>query len=209
MDARSTSRGDTRPVTMPGKDAGTTSTADVGNGHTGKAAHRSTRRVKKPGMRFDRYFTRAGVDPLSEVRWELRDASIKGADGKVYFEQKEVEFPTSWSQTATNVVVQKYFRGTLGTPQRERSVKQMLSRVADTIYGWGKADGYFKTGDDALAFRDELIHLLLHQKMAFISPVWFKVGVEYHPQFSACLIFSVDVSIGSMLELDKTECMLF
>jgi ribonucleoside-diphosphate reductase alpha chain len=160
-------------------------------------------------MRFDRYFTRAGIDPLDEVSWELRDATIKGADGKVYFEQKEVEFPTSWSQTATNVVVQKYFRGTLGTPQRERSVKQMLSRVADTIYGWGKADGYFKSGDDALAFRDELIHLLLHQKMAFNSPVWFNVGVEEHPQCSACFINSVDDSMGSILELAKTEGMLF
>jgi ribonucleoside-diphosphate reductase alpha chain len=209
MDARSTSRGDTRPVKMPGNDTRTAATPHVGNGQTGKAPHRSTRRVKKPGMRFPRYFTRAGVDPLSEVTWELRDATIKGADGKVYFEQKEVEFPTSWSQTATNVVVQKYFRGTLGTPQRERSVKQMLSRVADTLYAWGKADGYFKTGEDALAFRDELIHLLLHQKMAFNSPVWFNVGVEEHPQCSACFINSVDDSMGSILELAKTEGMLF
>jgi ribonucleoside-diphosphate reductase alpha chain len=160
-------------------------------------------------MRFERYFTRAGSDPLGEVTWELREASIKGADGKVYFEQKDVEFPTSWSQTATYVVVQKYFRGTLGTPQRERSVKQMLSRVADTIYGWGKADGYFKSADDALAFRDELIHLLLHQKMAFNSPVWFNVGVEDHPQCSACFINSVDDSMTSILELAKTEGMLF
>ena len=160
-------------------------------------------------MRFERYFTRAGSDPLGEVTWELREASIKGADGKVYFEQKDVEFPASWSQTATNVVVQKYFRGTLGTPQRERSVKQMLSRVADTIYGWGKADGYFKSGADALAFRDELIHLLLHQKMAFNSPVWFNVGVEDHPQCSACFINSVDDSMTSILELAKTEGMLF
>ena len=160
-------------------------------------------------MRFERYFTRAGSDPLGEVTWELREASIKGADGKVYFEQKDVEFPASWSQTATNVVVQKYFRGTLGTPQRERYVKQMLSRVADTIYGWGKADGYFKSGADALAFRDELIHLLLHQKMAFNSPVWFNVGVEDHPQCSACFINSVDDSMTSILELAKTEGMLF
>jgi ribonucleoside-diphosphate reductase alpha chain len=212
MDARSTSRGDTRPVKMPGND---TSVANVGNGHTSQRSttpHRSTRDgqgLKRPGMRFERFFTRAGIDPLSEVSWELRDAAIKGADGKVYFEQKEVEFPTSWSQTATNVVVQKYFRGTLGTPQRERSVKQMLSRVADTIYGWGKADGYFKTAEDAVAFRDELIHLLLHQKMAFNSPVWFNVGVEEHPQCSACFINSVDDSMGSILDLAKTEGMLF
>ena len=216
MDARSISRGDARPVKTPGNGTRTTSVTDVGNGHTGqsvKPAHRSTRRVKKPGtrpgIRFDRYFTKAGIDPLAEVSWELRHAAIKGADGKVYFEQKDVEFPTSWSQTATNVVVQKYFRGTLGTPQRERSVKQMLSRVADTIYGWGKADGYFKSAEDALAFRDELIHLLLHQKMAFNSPVWFNVGVEDHPQCSACFINSVDDSMGSILELAKTEGMLF
>src|SRR5678815_1254234 len=94
MEARTTNRGDARPVKMPGNDAKTTSTAEVGNGHTSKAAHRPTRRVKKPGMRFDRCFTRPGIDPLDEVRWELRDASIKGADGKVYFEQKQVEFPT-------------------------------------------------------------------------------------------------------------------
>ncbi len=211
MDARS-NVGENRKVRTSGSDARTTTSADVGNGHTGQrgtAAHRSTRRVKRSGMRFERYFTRAGSDPLGEVTWELREASIKGADGKVYFEQKDVEFPASWSQTATNVVVQKYFRGTLGTPQRERSVKQMLSRVADTIYGWGKADGYFKSADDALAFRDELIHLLLHQKMAFNSPVWFNVGVEDHPQCSACFINSVDDSMTSILELAKTEGMLF
>jgi ribonucleoside-diphosphate reductase alpha chain len=211
MDARS-NVGENRKHKTPGNGARTTTTADVGNGHTSQrstTAHRSTRRVKRVGIRFERYFTRAGSDPLGEVTWELREASIKGADGKVYFEQKDVEFPTSWSQTATNVVVQKYFRGTLGTPQRERSVKQMLSRVADTIYGWGKADGYFKSADDALAFRDELIHLLLHQKMAFNSPVWFNVGVEEHPQCSACFINSVDDSMGSILELAKTEGMLF
>src|SRR5690606_19636860 len=152
--------------------AKTAATPEVGNGHadqvggTSKAVHRSRRgsrdtpRKAGPGIRFPRYFTRAGVDPMTEVKWELRAAGITGADGQVYFEQKDVEFPCDWSQTATNVVVQKYFRGTLGTPQRERSVKQMISRVADTIYKWGKADGYFKTAEDALAFRDELVHLL-------------------------------------------------
>ena len=117
----------------------------VGKRQTGKAPHRSNRRGKRTGLTFPRYFTRAGRDPFDEVQWERRDASIKGADGKVYFEQKDVEFPAAWSQTATNVVVQKYFRGTLGTPEREASVKQMLGRVADTIYGWGKEDGYFKS----------------------------------------------------------------
>src|SRR5690606_25522113 len=149
------------------------------------------RKGKRPGLTFPRTFTEAGADPFAQVEWELRDAVITGADGQVYFEQRGVEFPKSWSQTATNVVVQKYFRGTLGTPQRERSVKQMISRVADTIYGWGVADGYFKTPQDAVAFRDELVHLLLHQKMAFNSPVWFNVGVEEHPQCSACFINSV------------------
>jgi ribonucleoside-diphosphate reductase alpha chain len=163
----------------------------------------------RPGLTVERYFTRQGVDPFDTVEWELRDAVISGADGKVFFEQRGVEFPKAWSQTATNVVVQKYFRGTLGTPQRESSVRAMIGRVADTIYGWGKADGYFKSDADAWAFRDELVHLLLHQKMAFNSPVWFNVGVEEHPQCSACFINAVDDSMSSILGLAKTEGMLF
>ncbi len=156
-----------------------------------------------------RYFTRQGVDPFDTVEWERRDAVITGADGKVFFEQRGVEFPKTWSQTATNVVVQKYFRGTLGSDKREDSVRSMIARVADTIYGWGKTDNYFKTEQDAWAFRDELVHLLLHQKMAFNSPVWFNVGVEDYPQCSACFINSVDDSMGSILGLAKTEGMLF
>lgn len=163
----------------------------------------------RPGLAVDRHFTRHGVDPFDTVEWERRDAVISGADGKVFFEQRGVEFPRSWSQTATNVVVQKYFRGTLGTPQREDSVRTMIGRVADTIYGWGKADGYFRSDADAWAFRDELVHLLLHQKMAFNSPVWFNVGVEPRPQCSACFINSVDDSMSSILGLAKTEGMLF
>jgi ribonucleoside-diphosphate reductase alpha chain len=163
----------------------------------------------RPGLAVKRHFTREGLDPFAGVQWELRDAVIAGADGKVFFEQKQVEFPTTWSQTATNVVVQKYFRGTPGTPERERSVKQMISRVADTIYGWGREGGYFKSDKDAWSFRDELVHLLLHQKMAFNSPVWFNVGVEEHPQCSACFINSVDDSMASILTLAKTEGMLF
>src|SRR5688572_26138989 len=163
----------------------------------------------RPGLAFDRYFTVEGVDPFDTVEWERRDAVISGADGRVFFEQRQVEFPRAWSQTATNVVVQKYFRGTLGTPERESSVKQMIGRVADTIYGWGKTDGYFKSDRAALAFRDELVHLLLHQKMAFNSPVWFNVGVEAAPQCSACFINSVDDSMASILGLAKTEGMLF
>jgi ribonucleoside-diphosphate reductase alpha chain len=171
----------------------------------------SSRVIKdpRPGLTVERYFTRQGVDPFDTVEWELRDAVISGADGKVFFEQRGVEFPKTWSQTATNVVVQKYFRGTLGTPQRESSVRTMIGRVADTIYAWGKADGYFRTDADAWAFRDELVHLLLHQKMAFNSPVWFNVGVEARPQCSACFINSVDDSMASILGLAKTEGMLF
>ena len=176
-----------------------------------KASHKSSRVIKdeRPGLAVERHFTRQGVDPFETVEWEHRDAVISGADGKVFFEQRGVEFPKTWSQTATNVVVQKYFRGTLGTPQREQSVRQMIARVADTIYGWGKADAYFKTEQDAWAFRDELVHLLLHQKMAFNSPVWFNVGVEAQPQCSACFINSVDDSMSSILGLAKTEGMLF
>jgi ribonucleoside-diphosphate reductase alpha chain len=167
---------------------------------------------QRPGLTVERYFTanlRPGQDPFETVEWERRDAVISGADGKIFFEQRGVEFPKTWSQTATNVVVQKYFRGTLGTPQRESSVRAMIARVADTIYSWGKADGYFKSEQDAWAFRDELVHLLLHQKMAFNSPVWFNVGVEDYPQCSACFINSVDDSMGSILGLAKTEGMLF
>jgi ribonucleoside-diphosphate reductase alpha chain len=177
-----------------------------------KKSGRATSRVikdERPGLTVERYFTRQGQDPFDTVEWEKRDAVISGADGKVYFEQRGVEFPKHWSQTATNVVVQKYFRGTLGSPQREDSVRKMIARVADTIYGWGKADGYFKSEADAWAFRDELVHLLLHQKMAFNSPVWFNVGVEDHPQCSACFINAVDDSMSAILELAKTEGMLF
>ena len=180
-------------------------------GRTTANLKRASRVIKdeRPGLAVERYFTRQGVDPFETVEWERRDAVISGADGKVFFEQRGVEFPTSWSQTATNVVVQKYFRGTLGTKERESSVRQMVARVADTIYGWGKADAYFKSEQDAWAFRDELVHLLLHQKMAFNSPVWFNVGVEEHPQCSACFINSVDDSMSSILGLAKTEGMLF
>ncbi|MBA3403378.1 MAG: vitamin B12-dependent ribonucleotide reductase, partial [Gemmatimonadaceae bacterium] len=179
--------------------------------HEGHKNQVQSRVIKdqRPGLTFERFFTRQGVDPFETVEWELRDAVISGADGKIFFEQRGVEFPKTWSQTATNVVVQKYFRGTLGTPQRESSVRSMIARVADTIYAWGKADGYFKSEADAWAFRDELVHLLLHQKMAFNSPVWFNVGVEEHPQCSACFINSVDDSMASILGLAKTEGMLF
>ncbi len=178
----------------------------------GERVHSRVIKDQRPGLAVERFFTanlRPGQDPFETVEWERRDAVISGADGKVFFEQRGVEFPKTWSQTATNVVVQKYFRGTLNTPSREDSVRAMIARVADTIYSWGKADGYFKSEQDAWAFRDELVHLLLHQKMAFNSPVWFNVGVEAYPQCSACFINSVDDSMGSILGLAKTEGMLF
>ena len=172
-------------------------------------SHSRVIKDQRPGLQVERHFTRQGTNPFDTVEWERRDAVISGADGTIFFEQRGVEFPIAWSQTATNVVVQKYFRGTLDTPERESSVRAMIGRVADTIYGWGKADGYFKTEQDSWALRDELVHLLLHQKMAFNSPVWFNVGVEDHPQCSACFINSVDDSMGSILGLAKTEGMLF
>jgi ribonucleoside-diphosphate reductase alpha chain len=162
-----------------------------------------------PGMTVPRYFTRPGVDPFDEVNWELRTAAITGEGGQVYFEQKDVEVPASWSQMATNVVVQKYFRGVVGTPSRERSVKQLIGRVVDTITGWGTKQHYFAADADAEAFAAELKHLLVEQKMSFNSPVWFNVGVEPHPQCSACFINSVDDSMDSILTLAKTEGMLF
>lgn len=124
----------------------------------------STGGSRKKGMKIERRFTLASHDPYSEVEWELRTASIIGENGRVVFEQKEVEFPKSWSQLATNVVVQKYFRGALGSETRERSMRQLIDRVVSTITGWGQKDGYFRTDSDAENFRCELTHLLLHQK---------------------------------------------
>ena len=165
--------------------------------------------ARRKGFSLPRYFTTPGTDPFAEVEWELRTAAITGESGKVYFEQRDVEIPKSWSQTATNVVVQKYFRGIVGTPQRERSVRQLIGRVADTITGWGRKGKSFAAEEDVWTFRDELVHLLVHQKMAFNSPVWFNVGVEAHPQCSACFINSVEDSMESILTLAKTEGMLF
>ena len=131
--------------------------------------------VTVPGLEFPRFFTRDGVDPFDAVEWETRAAVIGDEKGHVVFEQRDVEIPKSWSQLATNVVVSKYFRGTVGTPERERSVRQLIGRVVDTITGWGARRQYFASEDDLQAFRDELKHLLLYQKVAFNSPVWFNV----------------------------------
>jgi ribonucleoside-diphosphate reductase alpha chain len=166
--------------------------------------------VESGGIHVERKFTHEGVHPFDEVTWELRTAAIGNEKGETVFEQKDCEIPTFWSQMATNVVVSKYFRGKLGTPRRETSVKQMISRVADTIAKWGREGGYFATETDAQAFQDELTHLLLHQKMSFNSPVWFNIGVPGSKnQASACFINSVEDTMESILTLAKTEGMLF
>jgi ribonucleoside-diphosphate reductase alpha chain len=191
---------------------------------------------KAPGLTFKRFFTTAGVSPYDEVEWELRLAQITDAQGGIIFEQKDVETPKDWSMTATNIVASKYLHGTIGTPERETGVRALVTRVAETIRDWGIRGGYFRTAEDAAIFHDELAHLLLQQKAAFNSPVWFNVGcdriepesdaqnwhwngetqrVEYsvtgytHPQCSACFINSVQDSLDSILTLAKTEGMLF
>jgi len=158
---------------------------------------------------FQRWRSKAGVDPYSTVEWERRDAVIQGEGGKIVFEQRGVEFPSSWSQLATNVVASKYFRGPLGKPQRETSVRQLLSRVVGTIVGWGESQGYFSTAEDRDVFRDELTHLLLEQRACFNSPVWFNVGVEAHPQCSACFILSVEDRMDSILDWYRKEGTIF
>ncbi len=157
---------------------------------------------------IDRHFTTSGVHPFESVEWELRDARIGHGD-RVAFEQKNVEFPKSWSQNATNIVAQKYFRGQLGSVEREHSVKQMIGRVAGTITGWGRAGGYFASEQDASAFDHELTHILLNQLAAFNSPVWFNVGFEESPQCSACFILSVDDTMESILDWNTKEGMIF
>jgi len=161
------------------------------------------------GLHFERYYTTPGEDPFDAVEWELRDAVISNEKGEKVFEQKGVEMPKFWSQTATNVVVSKYFRGHIGSPDRERSVRQLIGRVADTLAAWGRDGGYFATEADAQTFRDELTHILLHQYACFNSPVWFNVGIEAKPQCSACFINAVEDTMGSILGLAKTEGMLF
>ena len=192
--------------------------------------HRQTK-----GVAFPRYFTgklEPGKTPYDEVQWETRTASIGNDKGSVIFEQRDVEVPVDWSQTATNIVASKYFYGKLGSPERETSVAQLVQRVVDTIAGWGIKDGYFATGQDGENFRSELAHLMLTQKSCFNSPVWFNVGVKetrgygwiydeqqdavtklesgvLRPQCSACFIVSVKDSLESILDLAKTEGMLF
>jgi ribonucleoside-diphosphate reductase alpha chain len=191
---------------------------------------------KVPGLQFRRLFTKPGVSPYDEIEWELRLAQITDAQGNVIFEQKDVEVPKDWSMTATNIVASKYLHGTVGTPERETGVRQLITRVAETIRDWGKVDGYFHSEEDAATFHDELAHILVRQYAAFNSPVWFNVGCDriepnsdaqnWHwnhqtgrvefgvtgyktPQCSACFINSVQDSLDSILTLAKTEGMLF
>ncbi|HEV2464500.1 MAG TPA: vitamin B12-dependent ribonucleotide reductase [Acidobacteriaceae bacterium] len=187
-------------------------------------------------LRFGRFFSKANVSPYEEVQWERRTALISDASGKTIFEQRDVEVPVDWSMTATNIVASKYLHGQMNTPERETGVRQLVSRVAETVRDWGLAGGYFSTPEDAAIFHDELAHLLVTQKVAFNSPVWFNVGcdrlepnsdaqnwhwnphtcaIEFsitgyrNPQCSACFINAVDDSLDSILTLAKTEGMLF
>jgi ribonucleoside-diphosphate reductase alpha chain len=203
---------------------------------TATTAASTTPKKRAPGLGFKRFFTKTGVSPYDELEWELRLAQITDTHGGIIFEQKDVEVPKDWSMTATNIVASKYLHGPLDTPERETGVRQLVTRVAETIRDWGIKGGYFRSDDDAAIFHDELAHLLLQQKAAFNSPVWFNVGcdriepnsdaqnwhwnpqpqrVEYgavgykNPQCSACFINSVHDSLDSILTLAKTEGMLF
>jgi len=196
----------------------------------------ASRKKTAPGLSFRRLFTKPGVSPYDELEWDLRLAQITDAQGNVIFEQKNVEVPKDWSMTATNIVASKYLHGKVGTPERETGVRQLVTRVAETIRNWGLAQGYFKTPEDGATFHDELVHILVRQYAAFNSPVWFNVGcdriepnsdarnwhwnpqtqqVEFgvtgysNPQCSACFINSVKDSLDSILTLAKTEGMLF
>jgi ribonucleoside-diphosphate reductase alpha chain len=161
------------------------------------------------GLVFERYFTDGRVLPFDAVEWEKRTALIGNEKGVTIFRQDDVEVPKSWSQTATNIVTSKYFHGKPGTSDREGSVRQLISRVVNSIVRWGEAGGYFASNDSRDAFRDELTHLLVEQKMSFNSPVWFNVGVQPKPQCSACFINSVQDTMESIMGLTKTEGMLF
>lgn len=180
------------------------------------AASKTTKSVKDPvpekkaqGIHLKRFFTKEGQSPYDQIEWETRSASIQNETGKVVFEQHNIEVPKFWSQMATNVVASKYFRGPLGTPQRERTVGQLISRVVDTITGWGIADGYFAEAADARTFSDELSHILLNQNACFNSPVWFNCGIEEKPQCSACFILSVEDKMDSILDWYRKEGVIF
>ena len=206
MDERGPAR-EAAPSGQPVESVGTPAVHGDSSVRARKNAETKARIV--PGLEFPRYFTRPAVDPFDEVEWEVRSAVIGNEQGKVVFEQRDVEFPRAWSQQATNIVVSKYFRGQLGTPDRERSVRQLIGRVVDTITQWAREDKYFASEDALLAFSAELKHLLVYQKAAFNSPVWFNCGFEKAPQCSACFINSVQDTMDSILTLARTEGMLF
>jgi ribonucleoside-diphosphate reductase alpha chain len=175
------------------------------------AVGKKQRKQRTPrGLTVSRHFTTLGDDPYESVEWELRNAKIANEKGEIVFEQTDVEIPKKWSQLATNVVVSKYFRGHIGTPGREKSVRQLIARVVGRIREWGDQSGYFRTAGDSQNFSDELSHVLLNQRMAFNSPVWFNLGVADAPQqASACFINSVEDTMASIMDLAKTEAMLF
>src|SRR4051812_47732847 len=210
-------------------------TTQIADGTVAKTAFIPSAK-KAPGLQFRRYFTKPGTSAYDQFQWELRTASITDSQGKSIFEQKNVEVPKDWSMTATNIVASKYLHGTLGTRERESGVRALVSRVAETIRDWGLNGGYFATRADAETFHDELVYILLEQRAAFNSPVWFNVGCDrlepnsdaqnWHwnpelgtvnfgvtgyrnPQCSACFINSVKDSLDSILTLAKTEGMLF
>ncbi|MGB6980080.1 MAG: vitamin B12-dependent ribonucleotide reductase [Candidatus Acidiferrales bacterium] len=175
------------------------------NGHT--STEQTTRR--STGLEFQRRFTNGQVAPFDAVEWERRTAQIGSDKGQVIFRQDNIEVPKSWSQTATNIVASKYFHGKPNTPEREGSVRQLIARVVNSIVRWGEEGGYFASPESKDSFRDELTHLLVEQKMAFNSPVWFNVGVQAKPQCSACFINSVQDNMESIMGLARTEGMLF
>ena len=180
-----------------------------GNSPATDAATEKTAVSTGKGLTFQRFFTDGKKSPFDLVEWEKRTALIGNEKGVTIFRQEDVEVPKSWSQTATNIVTSKYFHGKPATAQREGSVRQLIGRVVNTIVRWGEECGYFADLASRDAFRDELCHLLVEQKMSFNSPVWFNVGVQPKPQCSACFINSVNDSMESIMGLTRTEGMLF
>ena len=201
MDEKTTAKAGQAPAKTEHRHAGPYGASFDGTQADGKTPAR--------GLTFERRWTRPDVHPYDEITWEYRTAGIANESGKSVFEQKDVEVPDFWSQLATNVVVSKYFRGHLGTPERETSVRQLIDRVVNTITAWAETQHYFATDADLQTFKAELTHLIVHQKMAFNSPVWFNVGIEQKPQCSACFINSVEDTMSSIMDLAKTEAMLF
>jgi ribonucleoside-diphosphate reductase alpha chain len=179
------------------------------NGKAVETASATKSAGTKSGLRFERYFTDGRTAPFDNVEWEKRTALIGNEKGVAIFKQEDVEVPKGWSQTATNIVASKYFHGKHGTPERESSARHLISRVVKTVVRWGEQGGYFADAASRDAFRDELTHLLVEQKMSFNSPVWFNVGVQAKPQCSACFINSVHDDMESIMGLTRTEGMLF